>query len=340
MFNDVQQPFKFEKEGEETVFSEPIGNSISQFLPPTNEIEKKDAEAVFFHDPLNEQIFTCKYNVKQEIKHNNKEKTVFMIISDIDEKLPLTKQDKLTFQGLCGAIESEIYVQNDGVIFIPLADIARARNLDFSRKPTENQIQKTKESLDRLIDTKIKIDASYELKALKRYNKQLEKDGIKPLEAKKATIDGRILLGDFVNLEYTNGEEAEFLRLASIPPLFLYLKDFKRRVSNVPVKKLMVSDLSNTELIVTLKTYLAQRIEQMLRSNNLSNKILYDTIYKNLEIDKSEKQQRRRVREHTEIILQAYRKNGYIKNYKIEKKGIKYYGVIVDVEKETSKIKK
>lgn len=89
--------------------------------------------------------------------------------------------------------------------------------------------------------------------------------------------------------------------------------------------------ISNTPDNIVIRAYIVKRIEEMKNSkNHLGNKILYDTIFEECQIDASNKVVKKRHRDAIKKILECFIEKDYIKAYTETKKGNTLDGVLIN----------
>lgn len=132
-----------------------------------------------------------------------------------------------------------------------------------------------------------------------------------------------------------NGNIVECIHLFRVPPLYDYA-DRKNQVGRVDIKLLDSPDISKTEETIILQGYLLRRILTMKNpGNKQSNNIVYDTIYKQLEIDAPSdgalRKKKADVRKKVKTLLDYWKKEKFIKGYTENKKGQEMYSVAITV---------
>ena len=129
-----------------------------------------------------------------------------------------------------------------------------------------------------------------------------------------------------------NGTVVECLHILRTPPLYDYANR-KKQVGRVSIK-LLNTPISKTEETATLQGYLLRRIMTIKNPNNRqSPNIVYDTIYKQLEIeaptDGALRKKKADVRKKIKTILDYWKKEKFIKDYSENKKGQEMYSVTI-----------
>lgn len=129
-----------------------------------------------------------------------------------------------------------------------------------------------------------------------------------------------------------NGTVVECLHILRTPPLYDYANR-KKQVGRVSIK-LLNTPISKTEETATLQGYLLRRIMTIKNPNNRqSPNIVYDTIYKQLEIeaptDGALRKKKADVRKKIKTILDYWKKEKFIKDYSENKKGQEMYSITI-----------
>ena len=122
------------------------------------------------------------------------------------------------------------------------------------------------------------------------------------------------------------------MHILRTPPLYDYANR-KKQVGRVSIK-LLNTPISKTEETATLQGYLLRRIMTIKNPNNRqSPNIVYDTIYKQLEIeaptDGALRKKKADVRKKIKTILDYWKKEKFIKDYSENKKGQEIYSVTI-----------
>ena len=163
-------------------------------------------------------------------------------------------------------------------------------------------------SLRKLRLTSIIIRAEQELEA--GYSKKSRYEGV--------ILPNEVIEDETVSLNGKNVRDCiHFFRNS---PLYEYADD-KNQISRIPVAMLDVPANNDKELII-LKGYLARRYAEARNSNSkLGNIIRYDSIFAYMGIDSGNRKQTKRIRDTVKIILETWKKAGYITSYEEIKEG-------------------
>ena len=163
-------------------------------------------------------------------------------------------------------------------------------------------------SLRKLRLTSIIIRAEQELEA--GYSKKSRYEGV--------ILPNEVIEDETVSLNGKNVRDCiHFFRNS---PLYEYADD-KNQISRIPVAMLDVPANNDKELII-LKGYLARRYAEARNQNSkLGNIIRYDSIFAYMGIDSGNRKQTKRIRDTVKLILDTWKKAGYITGYEEIKEG-------------------
>ena len=134
--------------------------------------------------------------------------------------------------------------------------------------------------------------------------------------------DGAVIIMERVQA-LVNGQIAESAIHVFREPAPISFAKERKQFTTIEVR-LFDSPISKTSTNIQLEDYLIERISKIKRSSGkTSNKILFDTIYKQAGI--TEKKQKQRAPKKIEKLLEHYKNCSFIKGYSIESDGIKIY---------------
>lgn len=167
---------------------------------------------------------------------------------------------------------------------------------------SSKQAEAISDSITKLMFSHVKIDASDEARLDKRVTRA--KYDSNAINAKRVTIS-------------VNGQTAEAIKILDTPILFDYANQ-KNQIGRFDVKLLDTPNNKNEETIV-LEGYLRRRILAIKGSSKLSPTILYETVYKALDLsaasDGALRKKKLKVRESVKKALDYFKKEGFIKGY-------------------------
>ena len=178
------------------------------------------------------------------------------------------------------------------------------------------QAELISESTTKMMYSGLSIDASQEA-AVYGFESFKYKGHLLPAEKITASLNGNIV---------------ECLHILRVPPLYDYANR-KNQVGRVSIK-MLDTPVSKTEETAILQGYLLRRVMTIKNPNNKqSNNVLYDTIYKQLEIsapsDGALRKKKADVRKKVKAILDYWKAQAFIKDYTENKKGQEMYSVTI-----------
>ena len=232
----------------------------------------------------------------------------------IDGNFHLTNYDKSIINGVVSILES-----GNSSFTVPMLYHA----MTGKENPTvdDGLVEDIKAKLDTMRRLSINIDLTEEIKA-----HMIQKNMVGENEVESFTIDGYLLpLNKYTGV--VNGKRSEMYQIIDTPPLHSYAK-MKNQISTVSID-LLKAPLNNNATTIPLKTYLLGRIEAMKNQNNkiMRDKILYESVYRELGDIDSDKKRKKRIRDYTEIILTHFVNMKYITKYEVIKEGRTINGV-------------
>ena len=178
------------------------------------------------------------------------------------------------------------------------------------------QTEAINNSVTKMMHSYIIIDATREAQAFGFDNFQYDGSLI-PAERVTVTLNGNTVVG---------------IHLLRIPPLYEYAER-KGQIGRADIK-LLNSPLNKTEETAVLQGYLLRRILAIKNPHNKqSNHIVYETIYKQLEIsapnDNALRKKKIDIRKKVKAILDYWKKVGFIKEYEEAIRGQSIYSIII-----------
>lgn len=141
--------------------------------------------------------------------------------------------------------------------------------------------------------------------------------------SKKSRYEGVILPNEVIEDETVslNGENVrDCIHFFRNSPLYDYADD-KNQISRIPVAMLDVPADNDKEFII-LKGYLARRYAEARNPNSkLGNIIRYYSLFAYMGIDSDNRKHTKRIRDKVKLILETWKKAGYITGYEEIKEG-------------------
>lgn len=172
-----------------------------------------------------------------------------------------------------------------------------------------DKLKEIEESIDKCMFSRLSIDASEEA-AMYGYA--------------EAVYSGNLLSAEKVSV-IMGGHKVVAYKLLIEPLLYRYAKTCKQ-VTAVDIK-LLDTPVKKTNDIIVLQGYLLRKVESMKSDRNCGRMILFDDIYKVLNVSKEQRVQTKRIRDSLYSILQYWIDNDYISRYETVMKGKGFYGI-------------
>ena len=181
---------------------------------------------------------------------------------------------------------------------------------------TPKASQAISDSITKLMYSRLIIDATEEAQAFYKGLKLSKDSPLLPAERVTAIL---------------NGQVQECVHVLKTPPLYEYA-EAKGQIGRVELK-LLNSPINKNEEIITLQGYLMRRILSIKGSSKLSPSIVYETIYKQIDVTAETpgalRKKKAKVREQVKKILEYWKKEGFIKGYVENKHGQEVYSVTI-----------
>jgi len=180
------------------------------------------------------------------------------------------------------------------------------------------QAEAISDSITKLMYSKVTIDATKEAEAFGF--EKFKYDGyVVPAERVTATLNGNIV---------------ECIHLFRTPPLYEYA-DKKNQVGRIDIK-LLNSPINKNEETITLQGYLYRRILSIKGSSKLSPTIVYETVYKQIDIDAltdgALRKKKTVVRTKIKEILEYWKKEKFIAGYVENTRKQEIYSVTIRLQ--------
>ena len=189
---------------------------------------------------------------------------------------------------------------------------AMTGNAEAKLNPKQQEI--ISDSLNKLMYGRLQIDASKEAKA---YGYDSFKYEGPVINAEKVTAT-------------LNGTVVEVIHVLKQPALYTYASK-KDQIGRLDIR-LLNSPVNKNEETITLQGYLYRRILSM-KGSSLRNTIVYDTVYKQLDIsaksDGALRKKKHKVRETAKKILSYWKEQGFIAGYSENYHGTECYSVTI-----------
>ena len=184
---------------------------------------------------------------------------------------------------------------------VKLSTIYRAMTGNNKARLTAKSTADLSESLDKMASTRIIIDASGEKNGYKMDN-YIFKGNLLYLKSLEAEVDG---------------VKEEFIKILDTPILYQYAKA-KKQIACTDIAMLNTPINKNKESLA-LQSYLMERINDM-KGDFKNTQINYNTLFERLSInisgDANSRKKRTMIRNTTKEILEYWKKENFIKDYK------------------------
>lgn len=256
-----------------------------------------------------------KLQYHQELKEKN-------IIQEIPKELlyiDLTSENIRLYNTLISIIEDDTGIIIDDYYLLPLSRIWQVYTGNDKAKLTDNNKRFIYESLEKFRDYIDNIDRSEVIEKWKS-----------PYKTKDTLIK---ITGSLIEWQKAtakiNGKITECIYILNTPILYTNAK-YKNQISTTERNVIETSDTNKNKTTINISNYLKNNILQMKgKKTKRTNKILFNTLYTDLEING--KTQRQRARQKIIKSLDQYKKNGFIKSYKIEKDNNQYKAIVISI---------
>lgn len=183
----------------------------------------------------------------------------------------------------------------------------------------EEQYEAIKRAIDKLRRTEITVDLTDLFKACPNYRKNYS--------GRSARLVGYLLPAHYIEAE-VNGQKTITLELLAESPLMTVAKA-KNQIMAYDAAPLNIPNQHNTERVITVKNWLLRRIE-LAKQRGLNKSILFDTLYAECGLAGASKRQKQEARKTVFAVLDAFKSEGVIKDYEVDRAGSKYRAVIID----------
>lgn len=275
-------------------------------------------------DKLNSLIWI----INRDEKEKRKEVTGVISTGASNAKEKATVEYGVFFDGLEGTVKgvSEL-THYDKRVFIMICNLYRENGqyitvnqicamMTGKKKPSKNQVEKVRSSIDKMMGINITIDNSKELEANSGYPSFVyrAKTHLLPIEILEVEeVSGRRHGG-----VKHGGQILSGIRILE-EPLLMRFAEGRKQVTTIPIDVLVKVPLNQTEENLHLIDYLIGRVAAMKRpGSRLSHKILYTTMHDRLGIagaSKADIMARKRLADKVRACLDCFLSAGYIAGY-------------------------
>ena len=179
----------------------------------------------------------------------------------------------------------------------------------------KEQFAAIKRAIDKLGFTQITVKLEPLLESYPKYKARCR--------VKEGKIVGALLPLKYMTAK-VNGQEVLAVKLLDESPLMTVAK-IKNQILPYDATPLAILGQHNTPRVIVLKNWLLRRIELMKRKHGaLSTSILFDTLYAECGLANAGKVAKHNARKTITEILSAFRAEGVIRDFEIERQGQRY----------------
>ena len=275
---------------------------VNKFVTPVDKVSQK------LFTPEENKSFYDLNGVIVEVGKKNKKPvdTAVSVIFDKDKDLSFSNDAMLDqYNNAVHSAVCSMYNAGNNIFTINALYRFMSGNSSTVKVPGEKTVEEIKNSLRKMSFTRIFINTENEAQKFKQI----------PIKVKK--IERSLLHVDFITANI-NGQDVEAVRILAKPPLLEYA-EYKNQITSYDTKILDVP-LNQTRENTIIKNYLLAQILIMKNPKSKRNNVIrYDTVYKNLELEApnetSMRDKKRDVRGKVHVILEHWKKEGFIKGY-------------------------
>ena len=271
-------------------------------------------------DPIkNESIYeaTGINDVKINVSRRNSQKKRIETLLYIDfnaakvNGLTISNEDRITpyDREIYNAVATLVAAGNDHISPNMIFQLLSGNTSDARNKMSEETREKIIRSVYKMRATMIRVNATAEVKA------GMMAEGI---------FEGYLIPAARVEIILNGQRIKDCIRIIDPLPLFSYASK-KNQIASIDIS-LLDTPLNNTPENIELKAYLLRRILSMSNAkNNMRDVIRYDTLYDYLRITAPNpnqlKKKHKNIRDKTKILLDFWKGEKLIKDYKEEREG-------------------
>lgn len=292
----------------EDILGEDYLKKIYDFEENIKTLQSKIPKNFLIHNNINKIAFTgTTFNVNVGTEKKQIHTKVLIDYKDKNIKLPsnFTTYDKVVFDAIITLYEAGNNIFTADMVF-------RCMNgLTNKEKPTPQQKGAVTKSIEKMRFMHCEIDYTEEANARLRFQNKEELSRFK--------IEGYFLNADKITIA-AGGKPVEAYFINKKPILYEYAQ-FNKQIINVPLQLLNTKQVvSSTDEIIVIREYLISRIESA-KNGYLSNKITYEAIFEQVNLvnsnkDETSKKKITRLKKSIKKILEWWKTEKYIKDYK------------------------
>lgn len=265
------------------------------------------------YDAVNEEDVSI--NVGRANSNKRVETLIYIDFNDAKKSgITISNEERITpyDREIHNAVASLAAEGNQYISTSMIFQLLSGNTSDERNKMSEETRKRILRSIEKMSATRITVNASAEVKA-----------GM----IAKATYVNYLIPSKRVEIILNGQRVKDCIQLLDSLPLFDYASQ-KNQIASIDIK-MLDAPIQNSPENITLKGYLLRRIMAISNSkykkNNMNNVIRYDTIYQYLKVQASTKDllnhKRKQIRDKVKKLLDFWKKEKLIKNYKEEKEG-------------------
>ncbi len=222
--------------------------------------------------------------------------------------------DKCVFDSICSLLE----VGNNAISLAMIARNMMGKKSQYH--PSENMLNEINETINKLEKIKVRIDLSEEISHFSQLKNKFT--------SSKAILQSRFL--EFRRLDtILNGTETSVITFTAEPILLQYAK-LRSQISSIN-SELLDTPTQKNKTLLTVQTFLIQKINMLKLNPFLPQCIMYESIYGLFDEEYANKNTKflyMKIRESIINILDYWVEKGFIHSYNIESKGrIRFYKI-------------
>ena len=265
------------------------------------------------YDAVNEEDVSI--NVSRANSQKRVETLIYIDFNDAKKNgITISNEERITpyDREIHNAVASLAAEGNEYISTSMIFQLLSGNSSDERNKMSEETRKKIIRSVEKMSATRITVNASAEVKA-----------GM----IAKASYVNYLIPSKRVEIILNGQLVKDCIQLLDSLPLFDYASK-KNQIASIDIK-MLDAPIQNSPENITLKGYLLRRIMAISKSkykkNNMNNVIRYDTIYQYLKVQAPNqnalKVKRKQIRDKVKKLLDFWKKEKLIKNYKEEKEG-------------------
>jgi len=311
----------------ETVETEIVGVDDKELLQVVSKKSSQykfgisKVDNVLFDEEKNPAIYDAadekdvSVNVSRANSQKRVETLIYIDFNDAKKNgITISNEERITpyDREIHNAVASLAAEGNEYISTSMIFQLLSGNTSDERNKMSEETRKKIIRSVEKMSATRITVNASAEVKA-----------GM----IAKATYVNYLIPSKRVEIILNGQLVKDCIQLLDSLPLFDYASK-KNQIASIDIK-MLDAPIQNSPENITLKGYLLRRIMAISKSkykkNNMNNVIRYDTIYQYLKVQAPNqnalKVKRKQIRDKVKKLLDFWKKEKLIKNYKEEKEG-------------------